>query len=368
MSPLDITFVVPSLVRGGAERVTVNLANGLAGRGWRPRVLITGSIDALAPDLEAGVEALRLGRPRVRNALAAVVRDLRAHPPAVVMSTHTHVNLALCAVRSALPSSTHMVIRAPIHAPEELEGRSTRRTRLAQRLLYPRADAIIASSARMAADLSELVRTGIVRTENPVDVARVRGRAARDIGTREQRVHPGRLLVSVGRLSPQKGMDDLITAFARGSQVGDRLEIIGEGAERPRLELLVRELDLSDRVELVGIREDHWSRVAVADAFVLASHAEGMPNAVLEALALGTPVIASADLGVLEELASEIGPLALRMVPRDRFADALEGIGRRTGPFPAPRLLPDRFGMEQAIDDLDRLLRRVIIDAGTGRG
>ena len=367
MSPLDITFVVPSLVRGGAERVTVNLANGLAARGWRPRVLITGSIDALASDLAPEVSAVRLGRPRVRNALTAVVRDLRKHPPAVVMSTHTHVNLALCALRSVLPSSTRMVIRAPIHAPEKLEGRSMRRTRLAQRLLYPRADAIIASSARMATDLSELVRTGIVRTENPVDVARVRGRASRDVGVSEQRARPGRLLVSVGRLSPQKGMDDLITAFARGSKAEDRLEIIGEGAERPRLEQLIRELGLNDRAELMGTREDHWCRVAVADAFVLASHAEGMPNAVLEALALGTPVIASADLSVLEELASEIGPLALRLVPRDRFADALESTGRRTGPFPAPQLLPDRFGIEEAVDDLDRLLRRMVDDEGTER-
>ena len=353
MSPLDITFVVPSLVRGGAERVTVNLANGLAAHGDRVRLIITGSEAPFASALTEDVGIVLLERSRVRRALPAVVAELRRARPDVVVSTHTHVNLALCAVQPLLPSQMRLVLREPTYAPVELAGRSTTGTRLAQRLLYRRASVVLASSDVLADHLARITRTPIERLENPVDVEAIRGHV-----TREESERTGRRFVSVGRLHPQKATDELIQAFAVGSDAEDILLIIGDGSERTALELLIEDLGLRGRVVLLGHRDDHWSTVATADAFLLASRNEGMPNAVLEALALGTPVLATDELTVLGDLASEVGD-GLLLAPRAALAEAIGRVASRSGPFPGPSLLPDRFDERNVVTALRRTLLRM---------
>ena len=356
MNGLDVAIVVPSLVRGGAERVAINLANGLGALGDRVRLIVTGSEMPLAGAVSKDVRLVMLGRTRVRRALGGVVAELRRDPPDVVLGTHTHVNLALCGISPLLPSRTRLALREPIYAPVELAGRSTRGTRLAQRLLYRRAAVVLASSDVLAEDLASITRAPIERVENPVDVAGIRARARGGPTPRA-----GRRFVSVGRLHPQKAMDDLIVAFAEIAHPLDVLAIIGDGSERETLERLVARLGFDGRVLLLGHRDDHWSEVASADAFVLASRNEGMPNAVLEALALGTPVLTTDDLVMLHDLATDIGPEGLRLVPREALPAAMAAIERRAGGVLAPSLLPERFHAERAVVTL-RIVLEALLD------
>jgi glycosyltransferase involved in cell wall biosynthesis len=365
--PLDVLFVVPSLERGGAERVTVNLANGLARAGATPSLTATDHAGPLGEGLDERIAVRELGELRVRRAATALLRLLRASRPDVVVATHTHVNLLLCALRPFLPRTTSLVLREPTHAPTELGGRSTSRTRRAQRLLYRRADLVIASSDVIADDLRALTGANVVRLENPVDIRSIRATGAsgsEGASGVEPSARGHRRFVSVGRLSAQKSMDELIRAFAAGSGPEDRLEILGEGPDRERLQTLILELGLEDRVELCGIRSDHWAFVAAADVLVLASRAEGMPNAVLEALALGTPVLATTDLDVLEALAAELPPAALRLVPRAELAAAIAATPARAarpeGADLAAPLLPDRFDVDTVSERLFGLLRDLV--------
>lgn len=364
--PIRVLFVVPSLERGGAERVVVNLANGLVALADDVTVVVTGSESGspgLSGELAEGVHLSVLNSRRVRSALPRLVQAIRRLRPDAVLSTHTHVNLMLCAIRWMLPSGTRLILREPIHAPLELEGRSMRAIRIAQRLLYGRSDAIVASSDALAVDLAELTPAPIVRVENPVDLGEIRSRATAHPDIRRTQSLSGRYLLSVARLTPQKGLTDLIRIFDVASEKDDRLEIIGEGPERAELEALVHRLGLAGRVSLPGRLADHWGRLAQAEALVLASYAEGMPNVVLEALVLGTPVIATTDLRVLEPLADEVGEPALRLVPRDQLASALRAIPTRQGPFPGQSTLPERFELDAVVIRL----REVLTGAPKGR-
>lgn len=122
-------------------------------------------------------------------------------------------------------------------------------------------------------------------------------------------------VVSVGSLTPKKGHDVLIRAFAQ-LPPSFRLTIAGEGPMRGELERLARSLKVSDRVELVGHMDEHSIRdlVAGSSVFVLASvetadgDRDGIPVAIMEAMALGTPVVAS-DVGAIAELVEEAGVL-----------------------------------------------------------
>ena len=100
-------------------------------------------------------------------------------------------------------------------------------------------------------------------------------------------------IAAVGRLSAQKNHALLIRAFSRLPDTGDRLVIYGEGELRPALEALVEELGLSGRVLLPGQCDDVPRALGCAKLFVLPSDYEGMPNALLEAMALGLPCIST---------------------------------------------------------------------------
>jgi len=110
------------------------------------------------------------------------------------------------------------------------------------------------------------------------------------------------LLVSVARLSPQKGHEVLIRAFSRATSSFPhmRLLLVGEGPLRAELEKLVRALGIEDRVRFLGVRTDIPQILVASDVFVLASWWEGNPLSVMEAMAAGKPVLATAVGGVPE--------------------------------------------------------------------
>ncbi|MFN8548549.1 MAG: glycosyltransferase [Candidatus Eisenbacteria bacterium] len=126
----------------------------------------------------------------------------------------------------------------------------------------------------------------------------------------------GRVLGTVGRLHPQKGQDDLLRAFAiLSSRYPDlRLEIVGEGPLRPALQGLTRELGVENRVSFLGIltREALRARLAAWELFALPSRWEAFGIALLEAMAMELPVVASAVEGIAELVSHEVNG---RLVP-----------------------------------------------------
>ncbi|MBI3288351.1 MAG: glycosyltransferase, partial [Elusimicrobia bacterium] len=117
----------------------------------------------------------------------------------------------------------------------------------------------------------------------------------------ELRLNSADVLVgAVGRLDEQKGFSSLIEAMARLKETTLRCVILGDGPERPRLEALVRQHELESSVWLPGERGDISSWLSAFDVYCLPSLWEGLPNALLEAMALGLPVVASGVDGVPE--------------------------------------------------------------------
>ena len=111
------------------------------------------------------------------------------------------------------------------------------------------------------------------------------------------------VLLSVGRLSREKGHTDLLFAFRKLCDSGQsalHLVVVGEGPEREKLNKLTRDLLLAEKVSLVGQQDDVRPYYAIADVFVLPSHSEGTPNVLLEAMAMGVPIVATSVGGVPE--------------------------------------------------------------------
>jgi glycosyltransferase involved in cell wall biosynthesis len=111
-----------------------------------------------------------------------------------------------------------------------------------------------------------------------------------------------KIVVAVGRFSPEKGMDVLIEAFQLllRQVEGTHLILVGDGQERKAIEAQVQNLGLSDKVHFTGYTKTPGDYVAEADVVALPSRSEGIPNTVLEAMAIGLPVVATAVGGVPE--------------------------------------------------------------------
>jgi glycosyltransferase involved in cell wall biosynthesis len=208
-------------------------------------------------------------------------------------------------------------------------------------LVFRRSDAFL-SHTRQARD--ELLALGVPAARchivpNGIEIARY-------AATFRQPPPPGsRSVLCVGRLTRQKGQDVLLRALPMLRQaVGPvTVTLLGEGPERERLAALATELKVADAVRFVGIAKDVRPHLAAADAFVLPSRFEGLPFALLEAMAAGVPAVATAVDGsadVIRDGANGLlvppeDPAALaralaRVLVDSQFADRLSVAGRQT--------------------------------------
>lgn len=350
-----LLLVTASLQPGGAERVLVNLANGCA-----PHVP-TALVSLSAPDgplrlaLDDAVEVIELPHRRVRSAAPALVRLIRARRPSVVLSSHAHVSILLGLLRPLLPTEVRTIAREPDIRSGNSAGH--RGVRLAHRTVYRAHHLVLATSRRMAADLARRRRGPIAVLPNPVDEIALRASAARPptgVDAPPGPAGPGRSFVHAGRLAPEKRIGELIDAFAAGTPPEDRLVLVGDGPERERIRSRTVELGIEHRVVLTGYDPAPERHVARADLLVLASASEGMPNVVLESLAVGTPVLATEDLVTLQDLAATTEG-AVRLVPRAALASAMAEHGipprpeRHPEPLPRPSLLPPEHRREAVV-------------------
>ena len=159
------------------------------------------------------------------------------------------------------------------------------------RMLYPRASSVIAVSDGVVHDLHAnfgVPAEKLVSIPNPVDLTGVSAMAQH---AAEIRV-PGPYVVTAGRLVSVKRFDLLIRAFAAAGD-SRTLVIIGEGEERAALERVAKDTGVAERVVFTGFLANPYALMAGAELFVLASESEGYPNALVEAMALGIPVVAT---------------------------------------------------------------------------
>lgn len=299
-----IAIVVPDLRVGGAQRVLLMLAGEFARRGHEVDLVSCLDDGGLATEIPAGVRGVALLRGSwwlgVRS-IAALLRQFRRRRYDAILSSMTGTNLAVVLAHRLAGAGGRVVLREAASLVN-LRGRGRRSLRLMRRL-YPRADAVVAVSAGVREELVALgldpARVHAIR--NPVDAAGLRRRA--QAAPAAPRLRP--YLVNVGRLVAQKDHDTLLRAFAasRAAATHD-LVIVGEGMERASLSRLAAGLGIAGRVVLAGELTDPYPLMSRAALFVLASRWEGYPNVLLEALALGLPVVATdAPCGASEILA-----------------------------------------------------------------
>jgi glycosyltransferase involved in cell wall biosynthesis len=199
------------------------------------------------------------------------------------------------------------------------------------------------------------LRGKVDAVRNPLPLQHIRTQARAALPKWADQVFAKRTILAVGRLEPEKGFDTLLPAFAelvhkRGLDLN--LLILGDGEERARLEELARRLEVSDRVFMPGFQDNPYPFFAPAEVFVLSSRWEGLGLVLLEAMALGLPVI-STDCPHGPREITKGGRCGI-LVPPDNVAalaeatyTAIESADRRAALSAAGAALVEEYGVGQ---------------------
>jgi glycosyltransferase involved in cell wall biosynthesis len=358
---LKTVFVLPSLTAGGAERALITFMNTIERRSFAP-IFITlrddgpmgKIIDPEIPFHSLNCKSLLLSIPRL-------YLTLKALRPDIVISTMAQMNLILMLLRPFFPR-TRFVIREAITPSFSLKDYPflAPLLKLAYKILYPRATIVISPAKIILDEFRSVIglRSNNQRLlYNFVDLDRIRAQADQTISLapdREKTVH----FVAAGRLHPQKGFGRLLLALASmRSSYNWKLTILGEGPRRSLLEALIKKYNLTDNVDLPGLSENPWPHFAAADFFLLPSRWEGLPNVALEALACGTPVIASAEAGGIEEIALHSYPGSVKIArTMDEFVDFMEAAKPSLHTTYRDSLLTEEFQKERVIENFETML------------
>jgi glycosyltransferase involved in cell wall biosynthesis len=321
---MRLLFLCPDMHRGGAERQWATLIPALARRGAEVRLVCLYEEGPLFDEVRAAgvpAECLGLRGPNDLPGLRRVMREARGRPGAVVTRTVSPQLVGQAIARRV--GAVHVFNEhTPLTADGELLAMPPRR-RMLTRLVAPHVHRVIGVSDRQRAPLERLgyrserivtVPNGVFASDARTSVDREAKRASLGLGGGDFAV------LCVANLRAEKGVDAFVEAVIRARSDGSvRLRglIAGDGPERERLQRLVAGVD---GVNLLGSRGDVPDLLAACDAFALLSDAEALPMSILEAMALGRPVVTS-DVGGAGEAVVD-GETGIVIPPGDPAAGA----------------------------------------------
>lgn len=306
-----ITFFLPNFLQSGAETVTVSVANYTAKQGHKVQFIVTEKKGALLDDLDPSIEIINLNCGKVINCLPYLIWYFIKNKPHIFFSTLKENNVMTILAKLISCSKSKIILREANTLTSEFSIEKSFLQKIKKQLvkyLYPKADLVIALSEHMKRDMDLFFSNKLKNVEviyNPVDVDRILYLAKENSELEVDDFSKNKkIIVSVARLHKSKGYDTILTSLKKLKSIGFDFHFyaLGEGMDRERLESITHSLELEDCVSFLGFIKNPFPILSKGDCFVLASHFEGMPNSLLQALVLNIPVVCSDSPGASSEV------------------------------------------------------------------
>lgn len=369
MLPRPIAFFSPELVSGGTQRHLLEVLRLIDRSRFTPLVISakgSGPLGEVVRAADVELVELRLGPAMASRQFLRCVREaadvLRARRVAVVQYFEWRAGLIALAAARRVGGCRLVAARRSVPKERGLQ-------RALAELVVRVADRVVVNAEMLRPGGRAGARTDVI--PSGVDTDRFRPGCDRRAAKAELGLRPESIVIgTVGRLEPRKGTDTLLAAVAalRAADADITLVVVGDGPLRVALAREAGERGIAERVRFLGDRADVAEVLAALDVFVLPSRTEGMSNALLEAMAMGLPVVATAVGGTPEViddgrsgyLVPADDPKRMAAAVTRVLADA--ALAARLG-VAARQTVEERYGARSMVRRLESVYAAV---AGTG--
>ena len=299
---IRIAFLIPTLGKGGAERVLLTLTRNLDTSRFEVYIFCLNKSGELLVHAEPSITICNLDCPRAYLAFFSIRKHIKQYKPHILVSWLGNLNAILSFFIPFLPTSTlYMCRESNIPTIFNKQYRFPSVFNFLYRFMG-RYQSIICQTKAMATDL---VKNFQVKEEkihvigNPVKISE----NIQQLPEKDQHfLHPGdKVLLFVGRFSQEKGLDRLLSLI-KIIKDGYKLFLVGYGPYEKTIKSTIEEHKLDDRIRIVTDCNDPSAYYAKADCIVMTSYVEGMPNVLLEAFSWGCPAVVYKTLGGVQDI------------------------------------------------------------------
>lgn len=356
--------IFPEILESGIGRYANNLSEALLKEGAQVDLYVTSIQGDMFGQHPKDVR-LFTGKGSTKTSILDFAQYLKKEKPDLLITAHAYVDIASVIARAIAKSPTVHIATIHTATSRDDQGGNTKLKKfytMLCRWLYPHIHHIIAVSEAVANDTQSYfkLKKKVQVIYNPVIYPAMlqKSQMPAEHPFFSSKTHP--VFISIGRLTEQKDFPTLLKAFALlRKQQAVRLIILGEGEERQSLEKLIENLGIEEDVSLPGFVDNPYAFIAASDAFVSSSAWEGLPTVMIEALAIGIPVIATDCPGGSKEILDDGQQSYGELVPvanPEALATAMKKILKHR---PAKEILQQRgqmFSAEKAAKNYLRLL------------
>ena len=319
---IKLIIAVPSLECGGLERNVSMICNHINTAKFDVTLLVVNNSKPFYSITNPAIKIIDLQCSNVRSSVFRISKIAKEIKPDIILSAANHLNLILAIFRWMFPRSIKMIAReSSIVSINSKRAKNAGLYNWLQEKFYHKIDKVVCQSAYMQQDLVAYYHFPLSRTviiNNAVEVPAV------EISQPVKDKPAIPVFITVARLSEEKGLDRILRSLAK-LDIPFLYHIVGEGPMRPQLQALINELALQSKVSLAGSSSAPFSSIENPDLFLMGSHYEGFPNVLLEANALGIPVVAfNAPGGIAEVIRERENGLLVEDGNEAAFANAIK--------------------------------------------
>lgn len=371
---IKVLFIIPTLVGGGAERMLLNLLNGMDRRRFSLSLVLHNRKGIYADDIPADVKVYDL-KKRGRLDVIRIILNLawkifpRVKPDAIVSFIEYSNLITLAAVGLSWFRAAVVISERTHPSFYHKYGGFGRIKSLLLEKLYPRADRIIAISRGIKEELYntfKVPRSGmrvIYNSIDPVAIENLSRESSPDAAVFNEGVP---VFIACGSFKRAKNYPLLINSFARVvKEIPAKLVIVGDGPQRQSLERLVAGLEIKEEVVFLGFKKNSFKYIARSDIFLLSSSWEGFGNVIIEAMACGVPVIATRCPSGPEEIITDgrdgllvptgdeaaLAAAMMRLIKDSSLREMLSRNGRRRS---------EDFHLKKMIDAYEEVIEEMV--------
>lgn len=299
---MKIAILLYTLGYGGIEKTMINLAGGLYLNKYEVDILYMNDGELSNQFNDNDIKLIKLNSNKASNCITSIKQYIKNQSPDVIISAGRHMNVILLLSVLGIKLKSKIILTEhgnPLMSEKIVSNKKgkikVKLTNILAKILYNKADDVVCVSKSLENIIkNELNIDNTVTIYNPVIKSDMLIKGDEDISESIYINHTKPIIITVGRICDEKNHELLLEAFNEVlTYIDSELVIIGDGPLKNSIEDKVKSLNIQENVHLLGFRDNPYKYIKQSDVFVLTSKTEALPTVIIEALALGTPVIST---------------------------------------------------------------------------